>query len=223
MYVWICPDCACARTTLDIGAELRIGSWKPRRSRGRRRGRIEPRNARSGTVYPIFRLIHLSHPHSSRPHFSRPTRTHTLSAVFTAFMLTNVCATGHQAHLSLLPPIQSQSPGPNRRLIQALIQFQGRRARAQAPIARGHAQENGMRSVGVHEDAASRVNLLVAVIAVGVQTVDTLIVCILWRCHLYSSCLHPIYTPPLCATSMELIHREHSDNKKRRLCHNKSI
>jgi len=122
---------------------------------------------------------------------------------------------GLQAHLSLLPPIQSPSPGPNRRLTQAQFQFHSHRTRAQTPTARGHAQENAMRSVGVHEDAASRANLLAAVIAGAVQTVDTLVICILWRWrwNLYSSCLHPIYTPPLCATSMELIHREHSDKK----------
>ena len=73
-----------------------------------------------------------------------------------------------------------------------------------------------MRNVGVHEGAVSRTNLLVAVIAVAVQTVDTLIICIPspfvlsgLSCILYI--LHLRVT--LCATSVELTHRGHSDKK----------
>ena len=137
---------------------------------------------------------------------------------------------GHHAHLSPLPPVQRPSLGlNNHRLTQALIRVQSRRVRAQTPTAHGHAQENGMRSVSVHEDAASHMNLLAAVIAVAVQTIDTLIICILWRCHLHLCCLgisasyiYSTFRATLCATSVGRTHWGHSD-KKRRLSRNKSI
>ena len=79
---------------------------------------------------------------------------------------------GHQAHLSPLPRIEGPSPGPNHRLILALIPFQSRRAQGQTLTAHDHAQENVMISVDGHEAAASHANLLVTVIAVVVQVVD---------------------------------------------------
>jgi hypothetical protein len=69
----------------------------------------------------------------------------------------------HQPHL--LSPSPGLTPSQNRHPL-APIQRQSRR---RIPIVHGHVQENGMRGVGGHEDAASHANHLVIETAVTAQ------------------------------------------------------
>ena len=82
-----------------------------------------------------------------------------------------------------LGPIPSQNHRPT------LAPIQSRRRRIL--IVHGHVQENGMRGVGGHEDAASHVNHLVIETAVTAQVlgIDASVIRAQWRCYLHLSCL----------------------------------
>jgi hypothetical protein len=113
----------------------------------------------------------------------------------------------HPTRLSLGPdPIPSQ----NHRPTLAPIQSRHR----QILIVHGHVQENGMRGVGGHEDAASHANYLAIETAVTTQVpgIDASAIRAQRRCYLHLSCLrvscivYARYSIPyttLCTTSVE--------------------
>jgi hypothetical protein len=91
----------------------------------------------------------------------------------------------HQLHPTLLS--LSLGPIPNHRPTLAPIQSRRRRIL----IVHGHVQENGMRGVGGHEDAASHASHLVIETAVAAQVpgIDASVICARRRCYLHLSCL----------------------------------
>jgi hypothetical protein len=95
----------------------------------------------------------------------------------------------HQPHPTLLNLSPGQIPSQNHRQTLAPIQLQSRRRRIL--IVHGHVQENGMRGVGGHEDAAFHANHLVIETAVTAQVpgIDASIIRAQWRCYLHLSCL----------------------------------
>ena len=95
----------------------------------------------------------------------------------------------HRLHPTLLSLSLAPVPSRNHRPTLALIQLQNRRR--PILIVHGHVQENGMRGVGGHEDAASHANHLVIETAVTAQVpgIDASIIHARWRCHLHLSCL----------------------------------
>jgi hypothetical protein len=102
------------------------------------------------------------------------------SGAFTVLWLTVfiLLLPGHHNPIQALNP----SPSPNHRL--TLTPTQSRRLQARTPMVHTHAQENGMRSVGGHGDAASHANHLVIETAV----VDASNNCARWQCYYHLTC-----------------------------------
>lgn len=95
----------------------------------------------------------------------------------------------HQPHPTLLSPSLGPIPSQNHRPTLAPIQLQSRPRGVL--IVHGHVQENGMRGVGDHEDAASHANHLVIETAVTAQVpgIDASVTRARRRCSLHLSCL----------------------------------